>query len=157
MTSIILNLGGPHHIAAPARNQPGANKGADKMVAEEKRLYPRLALNIEDGYFGNFRLENNENIVAPIVNLSAGGINMAVPETSRDKVKEGDILLLKTIVGGTSISFLSDIKGEVRWIKNLDLPKYFSVGCRFQNLDEDVRAQLSRFVDSERMARGQYD
>jgi len=127
------------------------------MVAEEKRLYPRLALNIEDGYFGNFKLENNDGIAAPIVNLSAGGINMAVPVAARNKIKEGDILILKDIVGGTSISFLSDIKGEIRWIKSLDMPKYFSVGCRFQELADDVRAQLSRFVDSERMARGQYD
>lgn len=126
------------------------------MAVEEKRLYPRLALNIEDGYFGHLKLANAESLSAPIVNLSAGGINLAVPEKAKGKINEGDILLLRNIVGGANLSFLADIKAEIRWIKGLEMPNYVSVGCRFKEIDSDVRQQLSRFVDSERMTRGQY-
>jgi c-di-GMP-binding flagellar brake protein YcgR len=127
------------------------------MAEDEKRKYRRLNLKIEDGYFGNFRLSSDETFVAPIVNLSAGGLNMAASAKDREKIKEGDHLLLQKIVGGASLSFLSQIKAEVRWIKKLTLPGYISVGCRFEEIADDVRQQLIKFVDSDRMTRGQYE
>jgi c-di-GMP-binding flagellar brake protein YcgR len=126
------------------------------MTTEEKRKYRRVVLKIEDGYFGNFKLSNEDIIIAPIVNLSAGGLNMSAPLNAKDKISEGDILLLRSIAGGASLSFLSDIKAQIRWIKDLEVPGYVSVGCRFQDLSDAVHDQLIKFVDSERMTRGQY-
>jgi c-di-GMP-binding flagellar brake protein YcgR len=126
------------------------------MPIDEKRKYPRLILEIEDGYFGNFSLEAQGNIVAPIVNISAGGINLAVPLKEKDKFKEGAVLLLKSIIGCASLAFLSDTNAEVRWIQELETPGYFSVGCNFRDLSDEVIQQLSRFVNGERMSRGQY-
>ena len=127
------------------------------MTIEEKREYPRLNLRIEDGYFGNFKLANDETIAAPIVNISAGGLNMAAPESTKESIKTGDRLLLTSIAGGANFAFLSDVISEVRWVKQLDTPGYLSVGCKFQNLPEELRDQLKAFVDSERMTRGQYE
>lgn len=127
------------------------------MTTGEKRKYPRLNLNIEDGYFGNFILTTEESIVAPIVNLSAGGLNMAAADADCEKIKEGDRLTLNHIAGGTSLSFLNQIKAEIRWIKKLSRPGYYSVGCRFEGLDDETRQQILSFVASERMSRGQYD
>ncbi len=127
------------------------------MTIDEKRKYPRLNLRIDDGYFGNFKLANNETIAAPIVNISAGGLNMAAPESTRENIKAGDQLLLTSIAGGANFAFLSDVVSEIRWVKQLDTPGYLSVGCEFKDLPEDLREQLKAFVDSERMTRGQYD
>ena len=127
------------------------------MTIEEKRKYPRLKLRIDDAYFGNFKLANNETIAAPIMNISAGGLNMAAPESTIESIKTGDQVLLTSIAGGTNFAFLSDVASEVRWVKQLDTPGYVSVGCKFINLSEDLQNQLMGFVDSERKARGQYD
>ena len=127
------------------------------MTVEEKRKYRRVTLKIEDGYFGNFKLPNEDIIIAPIVNLSAGGLNMSVPDKAKEKIREGDILSLRNIAGGASLSFLHDIKAQIRWIKDLKVPGYVSVGCRFQDLADTVHDQLIKFVDTERMTRGQYD
>ena len=127
------------------------------MTSTEKRKYRRLDLGVEDGYFGNFQLTDGETIVAPIINLSAGGLNMAASDKDKDKVKKGDILLMQSIVGGTNLSFLSQIKAEIRWVKRLKMAGYISVGCRFMGIDDEVRQQLTQFVDSERYTRGQYD
>jgi c-di-GMP-binding flagellar brake protein YcgR len=126
------------------------------MPTEEKREFPRLYLKMEDGYFGNFRLKNHENLIAPIMNISAGGLNMAVADQSRSKLEEGDEVILQKIAGGTTLSFLSDIPAEIRWIRTLDYPGYVFVGCKFRGLTERVRRQLSEFVHTERMTRGQY-
>ncbi len=125
------------------------------MVTEERRKYPRLNLLVEDGYFGNFELKN-EKLIAPIINLSAGGLNIALQQPARDKIKEGDTLALLNISGGTNLKFLININAEIRWIKALNSPGYVSVGCKFLNLAGPVRQQIIQFVDTERMARGQY-
>ena len=127
------------------------------MAIEEKRLYPRLTLKVEDGYFVHFLCPDQASLAAPIVNLSAGGINLVVPEATRGPIQEGDALILKQIAGGRSLSFLADIRAEVRWIRPLDGGRHLSVGCKFMDLAEPVRQQLSQFVHSERMSRGQYD
>jgi c-di-GMP-binding flagellar brake protein YcgR len=127
------------------------------MTFDEKRKYPRLNLRIDDGYFGNFRLASNETIVAPIVNISAGGLNMAAPESTKESIKKGDRIHLASIAGGANFAFLSDVASEVRWVQQLDTPGYLSVGCKFKDLSEELRHQLKAFVDSERKARGQYD
>jgi len=127
------------------------------MATEEKRLYPRLALQIEDGYFGHFSLADNGRLAALIVNLSAGGINIAVAESESDKINDGNTLELQQISGGTNFSFLKDLRAEIRWIKKLEIAGYVSVGCRFVDMTEELREQLGQFVNSERMTRGQYD
>ncbi len=127
------------------------------MTTVEKRKYPRLALNIEEGYFGNFKLDSEESFVASIVNLSAGGLNMSVPNGDCEKFKEGDQLLLNHIAGGANLSFLSKIKAEVRWIKPSNRAGYSSVGCHLKEMADEARQQLLKFVATERMTRGQYD
>jgi c-di-GMP-binding flagellar brake protein YcgR len=126
------------------------------MDPTEKRLYPRLTLKIEDGFFGQFKLPDGQSFSAVIVNLSAGGVNLAVPEKIQHKLKENDVMLLRNIIGATRLAFLEDIKSEVRWIKAMEKPAYLSVGCRFLDIQDAVRQQLMKFVDTERMTRGQY-
>lgn len=125
------------------------------MPSEERRKFPRLTLAMEDGYFGSFKLPDQQDLIAPILNLSAGGLNMAVSKEAEAKISEGDALMLKSLAGGTQLAFLSDIEAEIRWIREQNGQVY--VGCNFNSLPEDVFQQLSRFVASERMARGQYD
>lgn len=126
------------------------------MTIEEKRKYPRLALGIEDGYFGNLKMAGDEKLVAPLVNISAGGLNMAVPVKAGGQIQVGDRLLLLSIAGGANFAFLQHIPAEIRWIEESSTPGYLAVGMEFLEMAEDVREQLARFVDSERKARGQY-
>lgn len=126
------------------------------MDLEEKRLYPRLNLKLDDGYFGQFKLSDGQAFSAAILNLSGGGINLAVPEKLQDKIKENDVMLLRNIIGGARLAFMEDIKSEVRWVKATNQPGYVSVGCRFVDIADAARQQLKKFVDTERMTRGQY-
>jgi c-di-GMP-binding flagellar brake protein YcgR len=127
------------------------------MAINEQRRYPRLELNIEDGFFGNFLLPDKKSIVASLVNLSAGGVNFAIPADKQAQIHEGDVLLLQHIAGATRLSFLEDIRSEIRWIKSSEDAKALThVGCAFLDLTDTAIKQLTRFVDSERVARGQY-
>jgi c-di-GMP-binding flagellar brake protein YcgR len=128
------------------------------MSSGEKRRYPRLSLKIDDGIFAHFLLPglDHPKLLASIMSLSAGGINVAVPAIFKDKIRPKDILLLKQVAGARNLAFLSDIQAEIRWIQKLEPTDYLSVGCKFRELVEPVRLQISQLVHSERMIRGQY-
>jgi c-di-GMP-binding flagellar brake protein YcgR len=126
------------------------------MINQEQRQYPRVVFNVEDGYFGNFLLPDNTPFVASIVNLSAGGVNFSIPEKKVALIHAGDVLLLRNIIGATRLSFLENIKTEIRWIDTFDGGPLVSVGCFFLDVNEQVLGQMVQFVDSERIARGQY-
>lgn len=127
------------------------------MTSAEKRQYPRLALKVQDGYFAHCLLPDQSNLTAPIINLSASGLNMAVKPNDVRKLQEGASLLLQNIAGGISLDFLTKINAEIRWIKSFDHPTYIFVGCAFTNMSADVREQLVQFIHAERKSRGQYD
>jgi c-di-GMP-binding flagellar brake protein YcgR len=129
---------------------------SESMTIEEKRKYPRLTLGIEDGYFGNFTSANDEKIVGPLVNISAGGLNLAVSQKADYKIKVDDRLLMLSIAGGANFAFLQKIPAQIRWIDKSETPGYLSVGLEFLEMAENVREQLAKFVSSERKARGQY-
>lgn len=126
-------------------------------MVEERRLYPRLKLEVDDGYFAQLLLPDQETLSAAIINLSAGGIHLILPAAAKERLQEGDELLLQNILGGRTLYFLADVKAEVRWIRPAATDHQFSAGCKFRDLAEPVRQQLSQFVHSERMTRGQYD
>lgn len=125
-------------------------------LPDDKRQYPRVVLNIDDGYFGNFVLPDENNLMASIVNISAGGVNISAPSKVQALINVGDMLMLKNIAGATRLAFLEDLKAEIRWIKESANPDDISVGCRFHDMSGPVLEQMIKFVDAERMVRGQY-
>ncbi len=125
-------------------------------MPEEKRKYRRVALTVEDGYFGTFHLGDEKNLVAPILSLSAGGLQFALPDAKQDMVEVGQRMHLKQISGTIQLNFLSDLSIEVRWKETAETPGYFSIGCEILDLSDSLRDQVIKFVDSERKTRGQY-
>lgn len=125
-------------------------------MPDEKRTYRRVALEVEDGYFGSFRLADEETFAAPILSLSAGGLQLALPKAKEDLVDVGTRMYLKQLIGAVQLSFLADIYVEARWKKESDSPDYILVGCELLDLSDPLKDQVIKFVDAERKARGQY-
>ena len=125
-------------------------------MSEEQRKYRRVALTVEDGYFGTFHLGNEKTLVAPILSLSAGGLQFALPKAKEDQIEEGQRIHLKQLSGTVQLNFLSDLNVEVRWKRPGETPEYLSVGCEIIDLSDSLRDQVIKFVDSERKVRGQY-
>lgn len=119
-------------------------------------MIPRVTLQMEDGFFGNFELDNQASLVAPILNLSTGGLNIAIPKKSRNRLKSGDQLKLVCIVGTANLNFTSDIPAEIIAIEKQYRDSYMSADCKFLDLADETREQIIRLVDHERKLRGQY-
>jgi len=125
-------------------------------MIDEKRKFRRLALTMEDGFFGTFQLTDKETLVVPILSLSAGGLHFALPAAKNDLIEEGTRMNLKKLIGTVKLNFLSDISIDVRWKEKANTPDYMFVGCKLLDLSESVQEQVIKFVDKERKTRGQY-
>ncbi len=126
-------------------------------MSTERRRYRRVKLGLEDGFFGNFQLSDGSVINAPLVNLSAGGVNFVLPAADRERIKPGSRLVLLRIFGVTNFELNRSAEALVRWIGDPGPGGTVPVGCEFQEIDESERGRLERFVDAERVVRGQYD
>jgi hypothetical protein len=116
----------------------------------------RVVLSIEDGFFGNFRLNESESFSAPILDLGVGGFHIAILKKTQNRLTSGDRMELVRIVGAANIDFNSHIPAEIIWIDHCDNEKYLSADCQFLGMGDEVREQVDRFVASERKLRGQY-
>ncbi len=114
-------------------------------------------MSVEDGFFGNFLLPDGSVINAPLVDLSAGGFNFALPKSDRQKLKPGSKLVMAKIFGATNFELSKTAEAQVRWMGDPEPDGTVPVGCQFQDLDESERSRIERFVDQERVIRGQYD
>lgn len=126
-------------------------------MTQELRQYKRVEFGIEEGFIAVMSLGNDEKFTAMIVNLSGGGLRLAVTEDNTKRIAAGDILMLRKIIGATNLQFLSNIAAEIRWIKDIGLNGFLAAGCEFQEMQDEARGQLIRFVETERKFRGQYD
>ena len=126
-------------------------------MTNDSRIFKRVEFEADDAIFGDFILPSQEPILWTIVNLGAGGFNLAIPQEDAVKVKAEDDLQLKRIIGTENLEFLDSAEADIKWLKEQSELELVLAGCEFRNLSEPVIQQIIKFVDSERMVRGQYD
>lgn len=126
-------------------------------MTNDSRIFKRVEFEADDAIFGDFILPSQEPILWTIVNLGAGGFNLAIPQEDAVKVKAKDVLQLKRIIGTENLEFLDSAEADIKWLKEQSELELVLAGCEFRNLSEPVIQQIIKFVDSERMVRGQYD
>ena len=126
-------------------------------MTNDNRIFKRVEFEADDAIFGDFILPSQESILWTIVNLGAGGFNLAIPQEDAVKVKAEDVVQLKRIIGTENLEFLDSAEADIKWLKEQSELELVLAGCEFRNLSEPVIQQIIKFVDSERMVRGQYD
>lgn len=131
-------------------------QGTNVLRSRKVEMVPHVTLQMEDGFFGNFQLDNQASLVAHILNLSTGGLNIAIPKKARSTLKNGDLLKLVCIIGTANLDFISDIPAEITAIEKQYRDNYISADCKFLDLADETRQQIIRLVDHERKLRGQY-
>lgn len=131
-------------------------QSTNKSRSRKVEMVAQVNLQMEDGFFGNFKLDNQASLVAPILTLSTGGFNIAIPKKTHTSLKNGDHLKFVCIIGTANLNFISDIPAEITSIEKQYRKNYMSADCKFLDLADSTRQQIIRLVDHERKMRGQY-
>ena len=119
-------------------------------VGKERRRFKRRVI-VEEGVVGifHFRGAKEELVTAKIMDLSEGGLQLAVKRIDSKGIAVGKHLVLKEIKGLTDLESITGVELEIRWIVGPPSFDNIGVGCEIINISERVREQIRQFVYSE--------
>jgi c-di-GMP-binding flagellar brake protein YcgR len=119
-------------------------------VEKERRRFKRRVI-VEDGVVGifHFRGVKEELVKASIMDLSEGGLHLALKRVDSKGIAVGKHLVLTEIKGLAGLESVTGVELEIRWIVGPPSFDNIGVGCEFINIPERVREQIRQFVYSE--------
>ena len=122
------------------------------MVNEkkERRRYQRIFFSMEDGVKGIFAFPDHQKglLTANIINISEGGLGLALNRDKRDRIHKGDYVILTHIIGIQGLESLTNAEAEIRWILDNPSLEFIGFGCEFLNAPESQRNAIRIFIDS---------
>jgi len=117
---------------------------------KERRQFRRVVFTMEDGIVGVFEppgVEGSKHISAQVLNLSEGGLQLTFNTVLKQRIKEGDRLLLTEIRGSGSTEVVVNVDTEVRWISRDELSEKIGIGCEFINLLDDTKQKINKMME----------
>jgi c-di-GMP-binding flagellar brake protein YcgR len=117
---------------------------------KERRQYKRVVFTLDDGIVGLLDppgVNGGQPISAQVLNLSEGGLQLTFNTVLKQRIKEGDRLLLTEIRGHQTSEVIINVDTEVRWISRSQLSEKIGLGCEFKNLLEDTRQKINKIIE----------
>jgi hypothetical protein len=122
------------------------------MVDEkkERRRFQRIFFSIEDGIKGILAFADPQKglLAAHIINISEGGLGLAVSKDKKDKIAKGDQIILTHITGIQGLESLINVDAEIKWILENPSLEFVVFGCEFPDVPEPIVDVIGTFIDS---------
>jgi len=123
-------------------------------LPQEKRHFERLVFSYGENSTGLFSLlvvsgREISRFHARILDISGGGMRLAVKKEDGRAIKVGDRISFKQVLENERLSFCTDVELEVSWIIEAELLTHVAFGCQYRNLPDALRDKIIKFVDSE--------
>ena len=125
-----------------------------ETIPLKKRSFERLVLSYGEnstGLFGLLVVSGREisRFHARILDISGGGMRLAVKKEDGRAIKVGDRIIFKKALENEKLSFCIDVELEIQWIIEAELLTHVAFGCEYRNLPEALREQIIKFVEYE--------
>ena len=119
-------------------------------VGKERRRYKRRVI-VEDGVVGifHFRGVEEELVTAKIMDLSEGGMQLALKRVDSKGIAVGKQLVLMEIKGLADLKSVAGVELEVKWIVGPPSFDNIGVGCEIINISDRIREKIRQFVYAE--------
>jgi len=117
---------------------------------KERRQFRRIVFTLDDGIVGILDppgVKGGQPITAQVLNLSEGGLQLTFNTVLKQRIKEGDRLLLTEIRGASTAEVIVNVDTEVRWISRSQLSEKIGLGCEFKNLLKDTRQKINKIIE----------
>jgi hypothetical protein len=105
---------------------------------------------MEDGVKGLFAFSDHQKglLTVNIINISEGGLGLALSKDKKDRINKGDYVILTHIMGIQGLESLTNVEAEIRWILDYPSFEFVGFGCEFLNAPESQRDAIRIFIDS---------
>ena len=121
----------------------------------ERRRHRRAIYSLQEGLIGSFIAPGADGgtVLAPILNLSAGGIGFALVRGHENGIRPGDRLVLQELRIQTescrrSLEINSDLSLVVRWILNAEFLDHVGFGCEFIDPTDQQQNRIRDFLEA---------
>ena len=121
-------------------------------VKKERRSFQRIFFSIEDGIKSKFIISSLQTeldlLTANVINLSEGGLALALSKDRGKKIKIGDFIILTEVKGIKDLEFLNNVEAEIKWILDNPSLEFVGFGCEFRDAPESMKDSIQTFIDS---------
>jgi c-di-GMP-binding flagellar brake protein YcgR len=116
---------------------------------KERRQYQRVLFTVEDGIVGVFNPPGKADgpVQASVMDISKGGVKLLFKPILKNRIMEGDRIILSEIKGQGSSPVIVNIDTEVKWISEDELSKTIGVGVEFLNVRESEQQQIDDLTE----------
>jgi c-di-GMP-binding flagellar brake protein YcgR len=122
------------------------------MIDEEKerRRFRRVFFSIDDGVKGILAFSDLQRgvLAAHIINISEGGLGLALDKDKKNRIARGDSVILTHITGIERLEFLVNVDAEIKWIMDDPSLEFVGFGCEFLDVPQPIRDAVETFIDS---------
>ena len=117
---------------------------------QERRGFQRIFFSIEDGIKGIFAFSDPQRglLTANIINVSEGGLGLALSKDKKNRIEKGDYVILGHIMALQGLESLTNVETEIKWILENPSFEFVGFGCEFLNASESQRDAVRIFIDS---------
>lgn len=120
----------------------------------DRRRYPRLVFSPKDGVTAGLCFTNLGDtplfIQAMVMNLSRGGLGMAIPRDEMGGLilAEGELFTVSELrIAYRQAKLTLETEAQVRWTIDADYVDHICFGCAFNAPGETLEQNLARFVE----------
>lgn len=118
-------------------------------MAIEKRRYRRYIFPNDEKMKVNLQLAGEGNTIqARLLNVSEGGLGLAVTKEQTSGVEIDSELLINDLENIPELQGLKNVQLKVRWVLNHDPLKNLGVGCEFVNLPANGKEDIFALIEN---------
>lgn len=116
---------------------------------KNKRLNPRLLFSAKDRICTTVMTDTGPSFSfsATLLNISAGGMGLAVQKDLSLPIKVDQTLVLKSVQGHPDWHFLAGMTLQIKWLMRHDFLQHAAFGCRFVKLSRNLQEKIEQRID----------
>ena len=116
----------------------------------EKRTTNRVLFAPEDNATVHFySFDTDKIIAAKVVNMSVGGICVALSKDDIKKIPEiGDKLVLLKIESPGELNYIVNVNLKIVWALTPSPLEQIGIGCKFEDMPKRNESQIEEFIQS---------
>jgi hypothetical protein len=117
---------------------------------KERRRFRRVFFSIDDGVRGILAFSDLQRgvLAAHIINISEGGLGLALGKDKKDRIARGDPVILTHVTGIEGLEFLVNVDAEIKWIIDNPSLEFVGFGCEFVDVPDHMSDAIRIFIDS---------
>jgi PilZ domain len=116
-------------------------------MTTEKRRFERYVFPNDDNITALLASDDgNKSFEARVLNISKGGLGLAVNRTNIDNVTEDTVLFLKEVTGEKRITRLTGHAVKVKWILDYKPLNNLALGCEFVALNNECLLEIEALL-----------